>query len=155
MLKEIKGYENYLIDEKGNIFSRKRHKFLKTSVNAYGYPSIYLSKDGVRKFFTIHKLVALTFIPNPENYKEVNHKDENKRNNSVENLEWCSRKYNNNYGTRLSKISKKVECIETGEIFYSTREAGRQMGVNSATISLACNGKRKTAGGYRWHFVSV
>ena len=66
-----------------------------------------LYKDGKKKRYLVHRLVAIAFIPNPNNYKEVNHKDENPSNNNVKNLEWCTREYNNNYGTRNKKASEK------------------------------------------------
>ena len=152
MEKEILGYGNYTVDENGRIFNKKRKKYLKTYLNAYGYPAIDLWKNGKKKYFLVHRLVAEAFVPNPNNYKEINHKDENPANPNVDNLEWCTRKYNNNYGNRLSKISSKVKCVETGNIFCSIREAERQTGIKSAAICMVCNGKRKTAGGFSWRF---
>lgn len=153
MEKEILGYENYTIDEYGNVFSKKRNKYIKSFPNECGYLGLHLSKNGESKYFFIHKLVASAFVPNPNNYKEVNHIDEDKENNKAENLEWCTREYNNNYGSRLSKISKGVKCIETGTVYYSAREASRQTGINASTICWVCSGKRKTAGGYTWEYV--
>lgn len=152
MEKEIFGYENYTVDENGRIFNKKRKRYLNTYLNAYGYPAVDLWKNGKKKYFLVHRLVAEAFIPNPNNYKEINHKDENPANPNVDNLEWCTRKYNNNYGNRLSKISSKVKCVETGNIFCSIREAERQTGIKSAAICMVCNGKRKTAGGFSWRF---
>ena len=152
MEKEILGYENYTVDENGIIFNKKRNRQAKPFLNAYGYPAIYLSSNGKRKYFLIHRLVAMAFIPNPNNYKEINHKDENPNNPNVNNLEWCTRKYNNNYGTILLKISNKVRCIQTNDVFYSIREAERKTGIKAAAICMVCNGKRKTAGGFNWEF---
>lgn len=87
------------------------------------------------EYIAIHRLIALTYLSNPNNYKEVNHKDENKLNNAVDNLEWCSREYNMSYGTARDRMRSKqiiyhptqkaVLCIETGQIYHSTQEASR------------------------------
>ena len=88
---------------------------------------------------------------------QVNHCDENKQNNCLNNLEWCDAKYNNNYGTRNQRaavaISKKVRCIETGVIYESLTEASRQTSIAVSSISECCNGKRKTAGGFHWEYI--
>lgn len=152
MQKEIVGYENHTIDENGLVFNKKKNKYIKSYKKKYGYPAINLSSNGKSKYFLIHRLVAMAFIPNPNNYKEINHKDENPNNPNVNNLEWCTRKYNNNYGTRLSKISRKVMCVETKEVFYSIREAERKTRIKAPAICMVCNGKRRTAGGFRWKF---
>lgn len=157
MQKEILGYENYTIDENGNIFSKKRNIYLKPFKNKSGYPAVNLSSNGKSKFFTIHRLVAKTFIPNPNNFKEINHKDENRENANVNNLEWCTRKYNNNYGKRtekcIEKLGKKVMCVETKQVFRSTREAERLTGIKSYSICMVCGGKRMTAGGFSWIYL--
>ena len=157
MQKEILGYENYTIDENGNIFSKKRNIYLKSFKNKSGYPAIYLCSNGKRKYFLIHRLVAMAFLPNPNQFKEINHKDENPANPSVNNLEWCTRKYNNNYGSRtdkcVEKLGKKFMCVETKQVFRSTREAERLTGIKSSTICMVCSGKRITAGGFTWKFL--
>lgn len=121
--------------------------------------------DGYKNH-SIHRLVAEAFIPNPENLPEVNHKDENKVNNAVSNLEWCDKKYNINYGNsaksrqiknrqRSLSMSKKVLCVETGVIYPSIIEAYRQTGIGQKEIIGVCKHKphRKTAGGYHWKYV--
>ena len=114
--KDIKDLEGkYQVSNFGQILSlnyRKTGKaeLLKPGKTKDGYPIVILYKDGKKKTFTIHRLVAETFLPNPNNLLEVNHKDEDKTNNSVDNLEWCTREYNINYGThneRMSKTKKK------------------------------------------------
>ena len=81
-------------------------KLLKQSVNSFGYKQINLYKDGKMKRYLVHRLVAIAFIPNPNNLPVVNHKDECKSNNNVNNLEWCTYEYNNNYGTKKERLSE-------------------------------------------------
>jgi hypothetical protein len=109
--KPIPGYEGYYeVSNTGKVRSLTRTvimkdgkprpikgRELKPKINN-GYPTVNLSKNGTVKTIRIHRLVALTFIPNPDNLPIINHKDENKQNNNVNNLEWCTYEYNNNYG---------------------------------------------------------
>lgn len=103
---KIKGYENYEVRPNGEVINTKSGKILKPQKNTRGYLQVGLSKDGTKKHFLIHRLVAEAFIPNPLNLPCVNHRDENKTNNCISNLEWCTYEYNNNYGTRTEKIKK-------------------------------------------------
>lgn len=161
--KDIDGYEEkYKVSNLGrvksiNYNSTGKEKILKPVKDKDGYLFVILSKKGKCKRFSVHRLVAQTFIENPNNLPFINHKDENKTNNSVENLEWCDRRYNNNYGTRNERIgvalSKQVKCLETGVVYSSTWQAKRETGVSQGNISSCCNGKYKTAGGYHWEFV--
>lgn len=105
------------------------------------------AKNGKVKNEAIHRLVALAFIPNPSGLPEVNHKDENKQNNCINNLEWCDTAYNINYSH-----SKKVYCIELNKIFDSLCKAAEEVGVTASQISKACQGKLKTTGGYHWEY---
>lgn len=101
MIKEITDFPKYLIDTNGNIYNKRTNKKLKISDNGRGYKKVGLyTEEGKTINKYVHRLVAETFIPNPNNLSEVNHIDENKANNSVDNLEWCDRKYNNNYGEK-------------------------------------------------------
>lgn len=174
--KDVVGYEGlYKVSDKGNVYSigrigapgRKRGgRILKPGYDKDGYLRVYLCKNGKRKTRFIHRLVAGVFLPNPNGLQQVNHRDEVKDNNNVENLEWCTREYNNNYGTRTERISKKVRAVnvETGEVitFNSTQEAGRK-GYHSSAVSAACRelykaGTGKLVGdgctykGFRWSY---
>jgi len=106
----VPGYEGlYEVSDKGNVKSLRSGKLLKQSSNKDGYKMVSLTKNGKSRGFSVHRLVALTFIPNPQGLPEVNHKDETHDNNVLENLEWCSKAYNRNYGTyreRMSMIKK-------------------------------------------------
>ena len=108
----ISGYEEfYEVSSDGEIKSKRSGKIMKQQVDASGYKTISLHLNKKNKAYKVHRLVALAFIPNPNNLPIVNHKDENKKNNRIDNLEWCDYKYNNNYGTKKERISKKM----TGE----------------------------------------
>lgn len=101
MIKEITDFPKYLIDTDGNIYNKRTNKKLKISDNGRGYKKVSLyTEEGKTINKYVHRLVAETFIDNPNNLSEVNHIDEDKANNSVDNLEWCDRKYNNNYGSK-------------------------------------------------------
>ena len=145
-------------------YIRKRPLILRVKIDKYGYETIGLSKNGVKKFITIHRLVGNAFIPNPYNLPQINHKDEDKRNNNVDNLEWCTGKYNCNYGSHREKISKsktnspKISYIVlqydlAGNLikeYPSANEAMRQLGVGAGNISKCCNGVISQSGGYIW-----
>lgn len=129
----------------------------------YGYALVCLRKsDGTQKKFRVHRLVAEAFISNPDNKPQVNHIDENKLNNNISNLEWCTAKENTNYGTRNDKISRKlskrVKAINplTNNIIYhfnSMREASEVIPKAKVShIGQCCKGIRKTAGGYAWEY---
>lgn len=105
--KIIKGFEDYKVSDTGEVFSIKRNKLLK-HYEKKNYLGVYLYQNNVRKFMMTHRLVAFAFIENPNNYPQINHKDENSKNNVVENLEWCSAKYNANYGNHNEKIRQRM-----------------------------------------------
>lgn len=156
IFKDIEGYEGlYQISNLGNVKSLKfgKERILKPGKNKYNYLQVVLTKQGKVKGYLVHRLVAMAFILNPNNFREINHRDEDKTNNRVENLEWCDRKYNINYGTRTEKYSKQVLCVETNKIYSSTRQVERQLGFYRSAISNACTGKLKQAYGYTWRYV--
>ena len=104
-MKDIPGYESlYAITEDGKVWSYKNKRFLKTRKGSDDYIRAYLCKDKKGFNVLVHRLVAMTYLPNPDNLPEVNHKDENPSNPHVSNLEWCTREYNINYGTALQRM---------------------------------------------------
>lgn len=110
-MENIIGYEGlYEVSNKGNVRNVRRNKLLKLSKNRYGYIQVYLYKNGIRTGLKVHRLVAQAFIENPDNLPEVNHKNEDKIDNRVENLEFCDHKYNVNYGHRTENaINTRVK----------------------------------------------
>lgn len=153
-MRDIQGYEGiYAITSCGKVWSYKVQRFLKSHIDKYGYKNIVLFKNGKQKNFKVHRLVAMAYIPNDDNKPQINHKDECKQNNYVNNLEWVTPHENNTYGTRLAKLEKPVTCIETKRSYKSAREAGRITGVCAANIIRCCNNVRKTAGGCHWEYV--
>lgn len=147
----------------GEVRSLKSNIILKPRLRSNGYLQVRLS----RKTYLVHRLVAISFIPNTNNFPQVNHIDENKSNNCVWNLEWCTAKYNTNYGTGLTrqvskrkgkfclgnnKRSRKCICLETNIIYDCIKSASDATGITEGNISRCCKGSRKTAGGYHWKY---
>ena len=159
--KDIEGFEGlYQVSSLGKVKSlnfnhTKKEKILKHGSSKEGYLRVNLCKEGKVTTHTVHRLVAQAFIPNPDNKSQVNHKDEDKTNNKVENLEWVTNKENINYGTRIERCSKPIYGInvKTNEKieFSSTREAGRS-GFNQGNIVNCLKGRRKSHKGYKWFY---
>ena len=155
-MKDIKNYEGLdAATEDGRIWSHLSKKYLKPGINNYGYATVQLYIKGKAKEFLLHRLIALTFLPNPDGLPQVNHKDENKLNNAVSNLEYCTAAYNNSYGTRLEAIGTKkrkpVLCIELNKIYSGASIAEKAL--NIAGVAAVCRGRRHTAGGYRFEYI--
>lgn len=156
----IEGYEGlYQVSSWGRVKNSRSGRVLKAGKNNDGYLRVNLCKHGNVKQYYIHRLVAKTFIPNPQNKPQVNHIDEDKENNRVENLEWCTVRANLNHGTynsRMSKTkSKPIICIETGIEYSSGKECARQMGLNRGNIASVLKGRYKTTGGYTFKYKEV
>ena len=160
--RQIKGYEDrYLVSNTGLIFSKISNRLLSPKIDRYGYKVVALSRNRKLKYFTVHRLVAISFIPNPYNLPTVNHKDENKLNNRVDNLEWSTVKDNDNYGTRNERManSKKKNPIAQYDLSMNLikvhsgiKDAQRNTGVNRNSIRDVCRGIRPYAGGYAWRY---
>lgn len=168
MIAQIKGHEKYSITSDGDVIG-KRGKILKPIlVNGYCRVDLYDNKKHNLVF--VHRLVANAFLPNPNNYPQINHKDENPKNNALSNLEWCTQAYNNAYGTRSIKASKtqmnREDCSKSvvqftldGEYiatYPSAKEAWRKTGVDRAHICACCSHYKNqyTASGFRWAWES-
>lgn len=136
-------------------------------VNYRGYEYVCLCVNDIRTYPRVHRLVAETFIPNTDNKEQINHIDGNKRNNIVENLEWCTQTENIRHAIKTgliknkgfdNKRSKAVYQLDLNgnilNIFGSTREAGRYLGNGNknSKIWLVCHGKQNTAYGYKWRY---
>ena len=158
--KDIKGYEGrYQISNYGNIKSLKRNGcsggMIKTE-KRHGYLRVRLWKESTVKNYSIHKLVAISFLPNYDNKPFINHKDGNKENNFVGNLEWCSQKENmvHAYENGLIK-TRKVMQIKDGKViktFTNMRRASLETGIQYSSIYWCANGIYKKAGGYEWRY---
>lgn len=155
-LGRVKSLERKVKHSKGG-YALKKGKILNQSYDKDGYLQLHLCKEGISKKFFIHRLVAITFIPNPNNYEECNHIDENKENNCVSNLEWVTHKDNCNWGTRIERVTSKksipVVAYKDGvEVmrFSSQWEAEREGGFDQGSISDCCRGKIKKHKGYEW-----
>lgn len=170
--KDILGYENkYKISNLGNIKSLNYsghgyEKSLKPSKNKNGYLNIVLNK----KSFYIHRLVCLIFIPNPQSLPQVNHKNGNRTDNRIENLEWVTNKENSTHKIKVLKYvhseesklkasinhNKKVIKYDLDDNiiceYNSISEVSKLLNINSTSISYCCHEIRKTAGGYKWKF---
>lgn len=156
-MKDIEGYEGrYAVTEDGRVWSYLSNKFLSPSISG-GYLRVMLYKDNSSKGYYIHRLVAQAYLDNPLGLETVNHKDEDKSNNCVENLEWMTILDNLNYGTRHTRSciskSRRVRCIELDRVFDSVNSAAKELGIAQPNITACCKGRLKTAGKYHWEYV--
>lgn len=158
--KDIPDYEGiYQVSNLGKIRNKKGNR--KLTLRKDGYLHIPLTKSGKTKYYLVHRLVAQAFISNENNYKEINHKDENKINNCADNLEWCNRSYNINYGTANLKRAKthyvKInQYTKNGDFIKQWNcisEASRVLKIKMPHIIRVCRGGRKTTGNYIFRYV--
>lgn len=167
--RDIKGYEKiYQISNTGKIKRIEKNKELKQALNKRnGYLYINLSGNGVNKVIRVHRLVAEAFIPNSENKPQVNHKDGNKTNNCVDNLEWVTAKENIEHAIKTLKrdYSKGIEKTHLksqkkiirndGKIYNSLSDAKKDIGNINAHISEVCRGKLKSTCGYSFKYLET
>lgn len=145
--KEIIEYPNYQVSDNGRIRNIKTNKILKPSVNSNGYLRVTLSKNGKAKQFSVHRLVAGAFIPNDSNYPQVNHKDENKQNNNINNLEWCDNRYNTRYSNSRAVFGYDGQSIiEYDAISDAVKDGFNVGGIWQAIKKGICHK------GYMWQY---
>lgn len=160
--KSIKGFDGkYCVSSWGRIISYARYKegrILRPMICNNGYLAIDLRKNGKYERYLIHRLVAEAFIPNPHHLPCVNHKDESRNNNRMDNLEWCTNKYNSNYGTIKNRMSEahsiSISQYTKDNVFIklwpNAREIERQLGFDNTAVLRCCAGKQKTSYNYVW-----
>ena len=158
-LGRLRSLDTYRKGRNGSIrFCKGR--ILKPCTDKDGYLQVVLCKNNKQKTYKVHRLVAETFIPNTDNLPCINHRDECKTNNNVENLEWCDCKYNSNYGTRNKKVALKkkkpvLQYTIDGKFvreWPSAMDAERNGSFSSANICMCCKGKIKKHKGFIWKY---
>lgn len=164
--KDIEGYEgHYQVSNYGEVRSLDRttthghmwkSRIRKPAQHSAGYLIISLWKGNKEKIFYVHRLVGQAFIPCYQRGSIINHKDGNRKNNCIDNLEWVSYKDNSNHARDiLHTIGQRVRCLSTGKVYSSQSAAARDLGVSAASVSLHLNGKRRTAKGFLLEWLDV
>ena len=160
----VRSVDRYYIDSIGRHYFKKGQpiKLEYQTDEKYGYTQVMVALRSNKKMhrLIVARLVAKTFIPNPNNLPQVNHKDENSLNNHVDNLEWCTCKYNINYSDLIERRSKnksrQIDVYDINNVFLETVssgvEASRKYNVSRGSISECCNGNRTSVGGYSFKF---
>ena len=161
--RNIDGFENlYQVSNLGRVKSiekidslghKRKEKILKPITIKGGYLRVVLYKNNKTHRYLIHRLVASAFISNPNNLPEINHINEINNDNRVDNLEWCSREYNNQYSKNIPVYSINKT---TNEIAYynSLTDAGKVLNINKSSICSCLKGKLKSSGGRYWYYAS-
>lgn len=163
--RDVVGFEGlYKISDTGIVFSVRTNKELKPFVTQWGYLSVQLRNHSKKANRFVHRLVGEAFLEKPEDATEINHKDGNKKNNHVSNLEWCTSSQNHSHRCHVlgekptnihimhQKNSKRVVCIETGDVFKSITDASKSVGVGLSTMSAHLNGKTRICAGLHWRY---
>ena len=183
--KTIEDYPDYMVSNLGRVKSLwfGKERIMKQGINKHGYCYVILCQNKKRKNYLVHRLVATAFINNSDNLPQVNHKDENKQNNMVSNLEFCDAKYNNSYGTKPERIGKANSISQKGKIvsqktkekigksnskpilqfnregtkiigkWESARQVERKLNIEHSNITNCLKGRLKSCGGYRWMYL--
>lgn len=160
--KIINGFENYEVSTFGNIRNIKTQKILALNKEEGRYSFVGLWNNKKRTNCRVHRLVAIAFIPNPDNKPQVNHKNLNKHDNRVENLEWVTPKENMKHKFQQCNYNRgngfntgrKIKCIETKQEYESVRSAALKTNISKSNLLYALYGIQKTAGGYHWEYVT-
>lgn len=156
--KDVPGFEGrYMVSDDGYVFSLRTGKLLKPNRKKTGYLEVTLAKNNRLTYRQLHRLIAEAFIPNPENKPQVNHKNGDKTDNRVCNLEWVTGSENQRHryevlGQRGGR-SKPVVCIETGETYPSAKTAADVLKLQRTSITCCCRGTRNTAGNLHFKFL--
>lgn len=158
--KDIPGYEGlYRISKSGEALNAKTGCILHGNVNSHGYRVISLTKHGKKKDVKLHRLLALAFIENPNDFDCINHKDGDKLNNSLENLEWCSKGYNNFHARTVLNVSTDAKPVIQSTMdgkfvacWANIATAAKTIGVSAPCITDCCDGRARQAAGYVWSF---
>ena len=163
-MKEIVGFPMYTLHKDGRIYSKYSQRFMKATVDVTGYPIIVLTNKSGKFKKSLHRLLAEHFLPNPDNKPQVNHKDGDKTNYTLDNLEWATAKENCQHAIQTGLTQSRDEarytavlkiCLETGEVlgeYPSVTSAAKLHGIHQPNLTKVCKGYRKSAGGFGWTF---
>lgn len=157
---DIPGYEGlYEITARGEVRNAKTRNYLNGNVNSHGYIVVSLTKNGKKKDCKLHRLLALTFLPNPSDFDCINHKDGNKLNNSLDNLEWCTKGQNNRHARETLGVDMSAKPVYQSTLagnfvalWANISAAAKSVGVTPLCITDCCEGRTETAGGFAWNY---
>ncbi len=142
--KQIEGYENYSISDTGLVMNTKSGRLLKPKNTYDGYCEVRIYKDkNNSKYVRVHRLVALAFVPNPDDLETIVHINGNKKDNRVENLRWLS---------RYAAQKKPIKCLENGVVYESITQAGEELGLKRTSIQGVLSGKRQSLHGFHFEY---